>query len=239
MRFSVLPAIDLTRGGLGVLTSDGPAPVDAYGGDPLAAAAAFRDAGARWIHVVDMDRAFSGDASDIGTIRAIARLDGVRIQASGGVRTAAHIDELRGAGAARVVLSSSALADAGAIEEILARAVPDELVVGIEVTGGRIRSRGADPVDLDLMSTLGWLRGAGAGALLVTAIARVGTGTGPDVELIRRVARRGNATIAAGGIASLEDLRALRASGAVGAVVGRAAVEGRLDLPAAFAWASV
>jgi phosphoribosylformimino-5-aminoimidazole carboxamide ribonucleotide (ProFAR) isomerase len=107
------------------------------------------------------------------------------------------------------------------------------------VTGGRIRSRGADPVDLDLMQTLGWLRGAGAGAFLVTAVARVGTGTGPDVELIRRVARRGVTTIAAGGVTSLDDLRALRASGAVGAVVGRAAVEGRLDLPAAFAWAAV
>jgi phosphoribosylformimino-5-aminoimidazole carboxamide ribotide isomerase len=239
VRFSVLPAIDLTRGGLGVLTPDGPTRLDAYGGDPLAAAEAFRDAGARWLHVVDMDRAFTGEARDIGAIRAIAQLEGVRIQASGGVRTAAHIDELRDAGAARVVLSSAALADAAAVEEILARAVPDELVVGIEVTEGRIRSRGADTVDLDLMPTLGWLRGSGAGAFLVTAVARVGTGTGPDVELVRRVARRGSATIAAGGIASLDDLRALRESGAVGAVIGRAAVEATLDLSAAFAWAAV
>jgi phosphoribosylformimino-5-aminoimidazole carboxamide ribonucleotide (ProFAR) isomerase len=239
VRFSLLPAIDLTHGRLGVITPDGPVPLEAYGGDALAAATAFRDAGARWLHVVDMDLAFTGVAGGLDTVRAIASLEGVRIQASGGVRTAADVELFRAAGAARVVLSSGALGAEREVVSLLAKGNPDELVVGIEVADGRIRSRGVDPVDLDLMSTLGWLRAAGARALLVTAVRRVGTGAGPDLDLIRRVARRGVATFAAGGVTSLEELRSVREAGAVGAVIGRAAVDGRLDLHEALAWAAI
>jgi len=103
------------------------------------------------------------------------------------------------AGAARVVLSSGALGDEPAVEDLLASARPGELVVGIEVADGRVRSRGIGSVDLDLMSTLGWLRRAGATSFLVTAAERVGTVAGPDVDVIRRVARRGVETLAAGG----------------------------------------
>jgi phosphoribosylformimino-5-aminoimidazole carboxamide ribonucleotide (ProFAR) isomerase len=237
--FSLLPAIDLTNGRLGVFTSDGPMPLDAYGGDAVAAAVAFREAGARWLHVVDMDLAFTGQARGIETVRAIAGLDGVRLQASGGVRTATDVETLRAAGAARVVLSSGALVDEPAVAEMLARARRDELVVGVEIAEGRIRSRGADPVDLDLMSTLGWLRGAGAGSFLVTAVVRVGTDGGPDVASIRRVVRTGAPTFAAGGIATLDHLQAVRDAGAVGAVIGHAAAEGKIDLSAAFAWAAL
>jgi len=237
--FSLLPAIDLTHGRLGVFTPEGPVPLAAFEGDALAAAAMLRDAGARWLHVVDMDLAFTGETGGIETVRAIAALEGIRVQASGGVRTGAQIEALREAGAARVVLSSGALGDEPAVEDLLASARPGELVVGIEVADGRVRSRGIGSVDLDLMSTLGWLRRAGAASFLVTAVERVGTVAGPDVDVIRRVARRGVETLAAGGIASIEDLRSVREAGAVGAVIGRAALEGRIDLRAAFAWAAL
>ena len=111
-------------------------------------------------------------------------------------------------------------------------------MVGIEVQGGRIRGRGIARVDLDLMSTLGWLSTAPVPGFLVTSLERVGASTGPDLALIRRVARVGLPVIAAGGIGSLEDLRAVRDAGAGAAVVGRAALLGDLDLPAAFAWAA-
>jgi phosphoribosylformimino-5-aminoimidazole carboxamide ribotide isomerase len=87
------------------------------------------------------------------------------------------------------------------------------------------------------MVTLGWLREAGAAALLVTAVARVGEEAGPDLELIRRMVRAGLPVLAAGGIASLEDLRAIRDAGATGAVVGNAALDGTLDVAAALRWA--
>jgi phosphoribosylformimino-5-aminoimidazole carboxamide ribotide isomerase len=238
MPFTVLPAIDLWEGRLALLTGDGPAPSDAFGGDPLVAAAAYVGAGARWLHVVDMDLAFRGEAGNADLIRGLCAAGGARVQASGGVRTAAQVEELRSLGAARVVLASAALDDEDAVVEIVGRSRPGETVIGIEVADGRIRARAAD-VDLELASTLGWLTAAGAEALLVTAVDRVATIAGPDTALVRRVARAGLPLLAAGGIRSLADLEAVRAAGASGAVVGRSALEGSLDLAAALAWSAV
>ena len=238
MPFTVLPAIDLWEGRLALLTGDGPAPSDAFGGDPLVAAAAYVGAGARWLHVVDMDLAFRGEAGNADLIRGLCAAGGARVQASGGVRTAAQVEELRSLGAARVVLASAALDDEDAVVEIVGRSRPGETVVGIEVADGRIRARAAD-VDLELASTLGWLAAAGAEALLVTAVDRVATIAGPDTALVRRVSRAGLPLLAAGGIRSLADLEAVRAAGASGAVVGRSALEGSLDLAAALAWSAV
>ena len=238
MPFTVLPAIDVSEGRLALLTADGPAPTDAFDGDPLAAATAFVAAGARWLHVVDMDLAFRGTLANGEVIAALAAIPGTRVEASGGVRTAAQVEALRALGASRVVVASAALADEEAVTEIIERSRPGETVLGIEVADGRIRARGA-PVDLELTSTLGWLRAAGAERLLVTAVDRVATVEGPDTALVRRAVRAGLPVLAAGGIRSLADLEAVRAAGADGAVVGRSALEGSLDLAEALAWATV
>ena len=238
MSFTLLPAIDLTAGRLGVYTPEGPAPLEAFDGDPIQAARSYLASGARWLHVVDMDLAFDGVATNLEVVRAIAALPDARVQASGGIRTWQGAGALLAAGASKVVVSSGALADEESVAEIIAGARPDEVLFGIEVSDGRIRARGTNDVDIDLLSTLGWLRAAGATGFLVTAVGRVGRATGPDVELVRRVARSGIPTIGAGGIRSLADLEAVRAAGAVGAVVGRAALEGSLDLAEAIAWAA-
>jgi phosphoribosylformimino-5-aminoimidazole carboxamide ribonucleotide (ProFAR) isomerase len=239
MPFIVAPAIDVTEGRLGVYTPDGPKPVDAFGGDPLTAAQAYVAAGARLLHVVDMDRAFGTTLGDAGVVKAIGSIPGiVAVQASGGVRSWEVARSLLLAGAARVVVSSGALTDERAVTDLIASARPGELLFGIEADGGRISSRGSTDVDLELVSTLGWLRSAGAPGFLATAVGRVGTESGPDVELIRRVVRAGVPTWAAGGIRSIEDLAAVREAGAAGAIVGRAALDGTLDLEDALAWAA-
>ncbi len=236
MPFALLPAIDLTAGGLGLYTPAGPVAVDAFRGDPAAAASAFLASGARWLHVVDMDLAFGDVATNLELVRSIAALPRARVQAGGGVRSWAEVGAFLDAGASRVVVSSAALAAEQDVAEIIDRARPGEVLFGIEVSEGRIRARGTDVVDLDLMETLGWLRAAGAPGFLVTAVGRVGRETGPDVELVRRVAQSGVPSIGAGGVRSLADLAALREAGAVGAVVGRAALDGSLDLGEALAW---
>ena len=229
--FEVIPAIDVSAGALTHVTPEGRVPIDAFDGDPVAAAAAMIAAGARWLHVVDMDLAFGGEPRNLDVLSSIAALD-ASVQAGGGVRTEGHVRALRSAGAARVVLGSAALVDEALTRALLASEGPS-LVVGIEIGDqGRIRSRGIDPVDLPLMETLGWLVPAVPSAFLVTAVARVGSTLGPDVASVRRVVRAGRPVFAAGGIGSLDDLRALRAAGAAGAVVGRAALEGSLDLAA-------
>jgi phosphoribosylformimino-5-aminoimidazole carboxamide ribonucleotide (ProFAR) isomerase len=239
MPFTVLPAIDVTDGHLGVYTPEGPRAIEAFDGDPVVAAGAFAAAGARWVHLVDMDLAFHGHLANTSVVRAVRRaVPELRIQASGGLRRWEDVERTLEAGAARVVIGSAALADAAATETLLARA-NGRALAGIEVSDGRIRARGRDDVDLDLMSTLGWLAATGRlPGLLVTAVPRVGALSGPDVDLVRRIARRGVPTLVAGGVRSLEDLSAVRAAGAQGAVVGRAALEGALDLTAALTWAA-
>jgi phosphoribosylformimino-5-aminoimidazole carboxamide ribonucleotide (ProFAR) isomerase len=232
MAFTVLPAIDVRGGRLARLSGGTVEPVDDHGGDPLAAARAFADAGATWVHLVDLDLAFEGRLSVAPLVRALVE-GGLHVQASGAVRGAASIDGLLAAGAGRVVLGAAALADPDAVAGEITRYGP-ALWLGIEAEGERIRSRGADPVDLPLVPTLGWLTTAGASGFVATAVARVSGLGGPDTALVRRVARSGRPVVAGGGIASLEDLRAVRRAGAVGAIVGRAALEGSMDLAEAF-----
>lgn len=231
MRFEVLPAIDVAAGRLARYTPSGPEPVAAFDGDPLAAARSFVEAGAQWLHVVDMDLAFTGEAANLGVIRAIADL-GARVQASGGV---ANVDEIRAlldAGAQRVVLGSAALVDRGGVEAAIAL-FGDRLAIGIEVSHGRVGSRGrGDETDLDLGETLAWLAEIGATRFVVTAVDRVGGLEGADASTTVLVAKRtGRPVLASGGIATLDDLRRLAATEQIeGAIVGRAALEGGLDL---------
>lgn len=233
MSFEVLPAIDVAGGRLALHTPDGPRPLDAFDGDPLTAARAYADAGARWVHVVDLDLAFGGAFANLDIVGAAAAL-GLRVQASGGIVTLPEATEALAAGADRVVLGSGALIDEAAARASISSLGP-RAIVGIEVEAGRIRPRGRVDGDLPLVETLGWLAASGAAGFLVTAVARVGAMSGPDLATVKRVVRAGRPVIAAGGISSLDDLRALRRTGAVGAVVGRAALEGGLDLAPALA----
>jgi phosphoribosylformimino-5-aminoimidazole carboxamide ribotide isomerase len=187
-----------------------------------------------------MDLAFTGEVRNDDTVRAVvAAVPEVRVQASGGIATVGAVEAMLDAGASRVVIGSAVLDDPQEARRLLDRA-PGVAIVGIEVADGRIRARGAADVDLDLMATLGWLAlTPGVQAVLVTSVARVGSLEGPDVGLVRRVMRRGFPVLAAGGIRSLEDLVSLRDAGAVGAVIGRAALEGALDLEDALTWAAV
>jgi phosphoribosylformimino-5-aminoimidazole carboxamide ribonucleotide (ProFAR) isomerase len=235
--FDVIPAIDVTGGRLGRLAAEGPVPVDAFGGDPVAAAEAFVRAGARWLHVVDMDLAATGNALNINTVMSIRRaalFAGARIQASGGVSRKEDIEYLLDVGAARVVLGSRALADPELVTDLITEH-GDRLAVGVEVQEDRIRSRGMDAVDLPLTATLAWLKETDAARFVVTAVARVGRLAGPDLAAIEVIAALGRPVIAAGGIASTQDLWAVREAGAEAAIVGRAAMEGGLDLAAAMA----
>jgi phosphoribosylanthranilate isomerase len=226
--FEVIPAIDVAGRRLALFTPEGPRPTEAFGGDPLAAAHTYRDAGARWIHVVDLDLAFGGAFGNLDIVSAVAGT-GLAVQASGGIATGTAAAAALAAGASRVVLGSGTLLD----EDEAARAIVslgERAVVGIEVHEGRIRPRGLDVGDLPLVETLGWVSALGAVRFLVTAVARVGGRAGPDLDVVRRVGRSGRPTYVAGGIATLGHLRDVRATGASGAVVGRAVLEGELDL---------
>ena len=240
MTFDVIPAIDVTGGGLGRLTTEGPAPIADFGGSPVTAAESFMRSGARWLHVVDMDLAFLGAAVNIETVMAVRRaalFHGVKIQASGGVATADDMEHLLDVGVDRVVLGSAALRDPTFVREAV-EGHGERIAVGVEIEDGRIRARGVTATDLPLEETLAWLGRSATPRFVVTALPRVGALSGPDLDAVAHVMKLGRPVIAAGGIASLEQLASVREAGAEGAIVGRAALEGGLDLAAAVAMAA-
>lgn len=235
MSFEVIPAIDVTGGRLGRFTAQGPVAVAAFGGDPVTAAEAFMRAGARRLHVVDMDLAFTGAAVNIEVVMAVRRaalFHGASIQASGGIVTQEDMEHLLDVGVDRVVLGSGALVDPVFVTTAVERH-GDRLVVGIEVTDGVVRARGRSEVELALEETLAWLARTAVARFVVTAVPRVGALSGPDLDSVVRVLAAARPVLAAGGIASLQDLRDLRDAGAEGAIVGRAVLDEGFDLAAA------
>ena len=240
MEFTVIPAIDL-RGGRVVRLQEGDFDRErVYGDSPPEAAVAFAAVGARWIHVVDLDGARAGErrqSEAIGAIREALPPE-VRLQVGGGIRTAGAVADTLAAGADRVVLGTSAVEDPTLVKDAIERHGSDRVAIALDIRDGIAVGRG-------------WVRGApgqaveptianlariGVATFVVTAIDRDGLLGGPDLTLLERLLTLTDAdVIASGGIATIEDLRATRAIGCTGAIVGRALYDGRIDLAEALA----
>jgi phosphoribosylformimino-5-aminoimidazole carboxamide ribotide isomerase len=235
------PAIDIRDGRVVRLSQGEATRQTVYEGDPAAQAEAFAAAGARWVHVVDLDRAFGSGENDAAVARVIAALDGrVRVQVGGGSRTIERVAALADAGASRIVIGTVAVTDPAFVKRAIALAGPERIAVGIDAREGRVALRGwvetSDTMVADLARRV---VADGARTLIYTEIARDGMLTGPDLAgataLQRAGASSGVAVIASGGVATLDHLRAAAAAGLAGAIVGRALYERRFTLEEALA----
>ena len=234
----VYPAIDL-RGGRCVRLHQGDyAQETVYGDDPVAQALAFADAGATWVHVVDLDAARSGAPTNRAAITAIAAAlaeRGVKVQAGGGVRSVEDATTLGGAGVARVVLGTAAVADPWLVD-VIAQRSGALVALGLDVRGREVAVKGWTEGAGDLEVVLAQFAGRPVDSLVVTQIAVDGTGDGPDLDLYRELLAGGHTNvIASGGVGSLADIDACAALGVAGVIVGRAIYEGNVDLHEALA----
>jgi phosphoribosylformimino-5-aminoimidazole carboxamide ribotide isomerase len=222
----VIPAIDLL-GREAVRLEQGDFARVSQHGEPAALAGRFAAEGARWIHVVDLDGARTGLIRPVVVSALVHASRPASVQASGGIRSVADSGTLVRAGASRVVVGTAAWT---LLDELVA-SLGERLVVALDVRDGVVRTRGWTEEGLALDEAIDRCVVAGVSRLLCTAIERDGTLEGPDVDLVRRVVERSRlAVLAAGGIRSDEDVDALEQAGAEGAVVGRALLEGRLEL---------
>ena len=206
--------------------------------DPLAALERFARAGARWAHVVDLDRVYGRGSNDELT-RACLRAPGLRVQVGGGVATDAAIDELLAWGAARVVAGGAAVVDGKMVDRLLARHGAERIAFGIDARNGQFapRASGPSPVlapGIGATDLARRLRTQGARTVVYTDVSRDGTLKGPDLTGARALDDQLDVIIS-GGVASLDDLRAARAAGLAGAIVGRALHEARFTLAEALA----
>jgi phosphoribosylformimino-5-aminoimidazole carboxamide ribotide isomerase len=225
--FAVIPAIDVLEGRCVRLSEGRRDRVTIEGGDPASAAARFASEGAEWLHLVDLDGAFSG----VPTPNLLDAVSGTgpKIQVGGGYRTPESIRAALEGGADRVMVGTAAASD-------LSFAAGEHVVVAIDARDGRVVTDGwmtstdVSPADLARRCA-----DAGVARLLVTSTRRDGSLAGPDFELLTEVLEAGLPVLAAGGIATLDDLRRLRELGCEGAVVGSALWSGRFTLAEALA----
>lgn len=233
MAVELYPAIDLRGGHVVRLLQGDYARETVYGEDPVAVARSFVDEGARWIHIVDLDAARSGDPVNRPVIRRVVEsLRGsAKVQTGGGVRSIDDARELASAGVARVVMGSAAVKDPDIVTEV-STVIP--VAVGLDHRAGEV-------------SVHGWTEGSGlrvedalglfpsAAAFVITDIARDGMLAGPDVEGLADAARRTTVpVIASGGVSSLDDVSRLSAiAGLAGVISGKAIYEGRFTVRAA------
>jgi len=227
------PAVDVQGGRVVRLRQGAADQATAYADDPLTVAQGFARDGARWVHFVDLDRAFGrGDNRELA--RRFLAAAAVPVQVGGGLRSEDAIDEMLGWGAARVVIGTKAATDPALVERLLARHGPERLVVGIDAKNGQVAVRGWTEVfDLTVPELARRVHAQGARTVIYTDVARDGMLSGPDVPGARTLAELGLDVIVSGGVASLDDLRSARAAGLAGAIVGRALYEGRFTVPEA------
>ena len=231
------PAIDLKGGECVRLLRGEMDAATVYNPDPASQAKAFQDAGCAWIHVVDLDGAFAGEAVNGAAVRSILSAVDVPVQLGGGIRSRQHIDTWLEAGISRVILGTVALRDP---ELVIAacRAHPGKIAVGIDARGGKVAVEGwAETSEITATDLALKFEDAGVAAIIFTDIDRDGALQGPNLEATGALARAlSTPVIASGGVSSLEDLRAiakLDRDGVAGAIVGRALYDGRVDVTGA------
>lgn len=229
------PAIDLKDGNCVRLLRGEMEAATVFGTDPAAQAKAFEDAGAEWIHLVDLNGAFAGHPVNAAAVEAILAAISVPAQLGGGIRDMATIEAWIARGLSRVILGTVAVEDPALVREA-AMAFPGKIAVGIDARKGRVATRGwAEETDVMVTDLAKRFEDAGVAAIIYTDIDRDGAMQGPNIAATEALARAVNIpVIASGGVSSMADLAALKDTGVIaGAISGRALYDGAIDLHAA------
>jgi phosphoribosylformimino-5-aminoimidazole carboxamide ribotide isomerase len=233
--FEVVPAVDMQDGEVVQLVQGERGTETSYG-DPVEAARRWVDAGARTLHLVDLDGAFEGERKNAAAVEAIVEAVDVPVQLGGGIRTAADARTLLDGGVDRVILGTAAVNDPGIVATI-SETHPDSVVVSLDAKGGEVVIEGwTEGTGIDPADAAGRYADLGAAGILFTDVDVEGRLTGVNTTTVERVVDAVSIpVIASGGVATLDDVRALRDAGAAAVVVGTALYEGRFTLDEATA----
>lgn len=226
------PAIDLKDGQAVRLVHGDMEKSTVFNDDPAAQARAFVDAGCTWLHLVDLNGAFAGAPVNAAPVEAILKSCNVPAQLGGGIRDMATIEAWLDKGLARVILGTVAVENPDLVREA-ARAFPGKVAVGIDARNGRVATKGwAEETDVMVTDLAKSFEDAGVAAIIYTDILRDGAMGGPNIDATADLARAVNIpVIASGGVSSLDDLKALKATNVIsGAISGRALYDGAIDL---------
>jgi len=235
--FEIVPAVDL-KAGRCVRLRQGRADAETvFSDDPVAMARRWQDAGARRLHVVDLDGAFAGRPAQTALVAAMIQAVSIPVEVGGGLREIAHVEAVLAAGARWAIVGTRAALDPAFLGEVCER-FRDRVIIGVDASDGRVAVDGWTRIlDLDAIALARDAAAARAAGIIYTDIARDGTQTGPNLWSTGAVAQAaGIPVFASGGVGSLDDIRQLATVGGLaGVIVGRALYSGAVDLAAAVA----
>lgn len=230
----LLPAIDLYEKKVVRLTRGDYAQMTVYNDDPVAQAKLFQDAGAQWLHTVDLEGAKGGSTPNYSVIEAICKDTNLKVEIGGGIRSLDTIQKYLDAGVERVILGTKAVTDPAFLEESLDK-FGSHIAVGVDIKDGKIAIKGwletaQDSVE-DFFTKLCKL---GVSTVICTDVSKDGMLAGTNIDLYRQLSQKFSLDlIASGGVSSQEDLARLKELGLYGAILGKALYTGALDLKAA------
>jgi len=231
------PAIDLKDGNAVRLVHGDMDQTTVFNDDPAAQARLFVEAGCEWLHLVDLNGAFAGEPVNAAPVEAILKACPVPAQLGGGIRDMKTIERWIDKGLARVILGTVAVENPDLVREA-AREFPGKVAVGLDARNGFVATRGwAEETDIQVVDLAKQFEDAGIAAIIYTDILRDGAMKGPNIDATAALARAVNIpVIASGGVSSMDDLTALKATCVIsGAISGRALYDGAIDLAAALA----
>lgn len=229
------PAIDLKDGQAVRLVHGDMDQTTVFNDDPAAQARAFVEAGCQWLHLVDLNGAFAGEPVNAAPVEAILEQCDVPAQLGGGIRDLKTIESWVDKGLARVILGTVAVENPDLVREA-AKEFPGKVAVGLDVRNGKVATRGwAEETDVMVTDLAKSFEDAGISAIIYTDILRDGAMKGPNIAATESLAKAVEIpVIASGGVSSLADLKALKATNVIsGAISGRALYDGAIDLAAA------
>ena len=227
----ILPAVDLYEGKAVRLVQGDYARMTVYEDDPLDAALRFREAGAQWVHLVDLEGARDGTTPNLETVLRIRRESGLKAEIGGGIRTMETVEKYLSEGLDRVILGTAALEDEDFLRQALAR-YGNRIAVGVDILDGQVAVRGwREKSGTDAFSFCEKLQETGLSTLISTDISRDGAMRGANRALYRELQEKFSMNIvASGGVSSLDDVRALASLRLYGAIIGKALYTGDIDL---------
>jgi phosphoribosylformimino-5-aminoimidazole carboxamide ribotide isomerase len=234
----VIPAIDLMGGEVVRLSRGDPSTAKVYAqwGTPVQVAMKWKSQGAKRLHIIDLDAAFSkGDNTSV--VADVVRASGLPVQVGGGIRTVAAVKKLLRLGVSHVILGALAFSNPEAVPQIQKKFGSDSVIVALDNKAGKVMVEGwRTETAFTMTEAMGKFAKLGARNFLITSITKDGMLQGPDLESFREAAEYPDVEIiAAGGVSSIDDLVALKKVGVKGAVVGKALYEGRFTLKEAIA----
>ncbi|TAL23754.1 MAG: 1-(5-phosphoribosyl)-5-[(5-phosphoribosylamino)methylideneamino]imidazole-4-carboxamide isomerase [Nitrospirae bacterium] len=228
----VIPAIDLKDGQCVRLLQGRKDAVTSYSNDPASTAKRWESCGAKLLHVVDLDGAFTGSQKNFEAIKKIREAVAMDIEVGGGIRDIKKIDELVGIGINRIILGTAVIENPTLLTESV-RKYPGKVIVGIDAKDGKVAVRGwVEVTEVDAKKLARDVEKIGAAGIIYTDISRDGMLTGPNIQAMREMVETVKIpVIASGGVSSMEDIKALKAiKNLWGVITGKAIYSGAVDL---------